>query len=191
MFLLSLPIILEINQILKFWLINVPTYAPIFTILILVIILITSISGPLKIAVQATVKISVYQAVIGTLLFLTLPISYVFLKLDYPPEVTLYVTIFIEIVALIFRFFFLTKLIKFPVFRFIKDVIVRNIMIVVFSTSLPLFLRNKMDDNFWRLIIIVSIALIWNAIVIYIVGLNKTEKKIIQIGMQRISQKIN
>jgi O-antigen/teichoic acid export membrane protein len=189
LFLLSLPIILEISQILKFWLINVPTYAPIFTILILVIILITSISGPLKIAVQATGKISVYQAVIGTLLFLTLPISYVFLKLDYPPEVTFYVTIFIEIVALIFRFFFLTKLIKFPVFRFIKDVVVRNIMIVVFSTSLPLFLRNKMDDNFWRLIIIVSIALIWNAIVIYIVGLNKSEKKFFQIGMRKILKK--
>ena len=191
LFLLSLPIILEINQILKLWLKNVPTYAPIFTILILVVILITSISGPLKIAVQATGKIAVYQAVIGTLLFLTLPISYVFLKLGYPPEVTLYVTIVIEIVALIFRFFFLKKLIGFPVSRFLKDVVVRNIIIVVFSTSLPLFVRFRMDANFWRLIIIVCIALIWNAIIIYIVGLNKTEKKIIQIGMQRISQKIN
>src|SRR5690606_17020524 len=89
LFLLSLPIILEIDQILKMWLINVPSYAPIFTVLILVVILITSISGPLKIAVQATGKIAVYQAVIGTLLFMTLPISYYFLKLGYPPEVTL------------------------------------------------------------------------------------------------------
>src|SRR5690554_2679044 len=103
LFILSLPIILEVDQILKIWLITVPEYASIFTVLVLVIILINSISGPLMTAVQAAGKIAIYQAVIGTLLFLTLPISYVFLKLGYPPEVTLYITIVIEVIALIFR----------------------------------------------------------------------------------------
>lgn len=186
LFLLSLPIILEIDQILKMWLINVPSYAPIFTVLILVVILITSISGPLKIAVQATGKIAVYQAVIGTLLILILPISYGFLKFGYPPEVTLYVTIGIEIIALIFRFFFLKKLIDFPVFHFIKAVIVRNIIIVLLSTSLPLMIRNSLDENLWRLFFVACVALIWNAIVIYFVGLNKSEQMIAQKGIKKI-----
>jgi O-antigen/teichoic acid export membrane protein len=186
LFLLSLPIILEINQILKLWLRNVPSYAPIFTVLILVVILITSISGPLKIAVQATGKIAVYQAVIGTLLFMTLPISYYFLKLGYPPEVTLYITIVIEIIALIFRFFFLKKIINFPVTRFIKDVVIRNIIIVLLSVSLPLFVRKALDESFWRLIFVVCVAFIWNAIVIYVVGLNKSEKMIVQKTVQKI-----
>ena len=186
LFLLSLPIILEIDQILKMWLINVPSYAPIFTVLILVVILITSISGPLKIAVQATGKIAVYQAVIGTLLFMTLPISYYFLKLGYPPEVTLYITIVIEILALIFRFFFLKKIINFPVARFIKDVVIRNIIIVLLSVSLPLFLRKVLDESFWRLFFVTCVALIWNATVIYFVGLNKSEQMIAQKGIKKI-----
>lgn len=186
LFLLSLPIILEVDQILKLWLRNVPSYAPIFTVLILVVILITSISGPLKIAVQATGKIAVYQAVIGTLLFMTLPISYYFLKLGYPPEVTLYITIVIEILALIFRFFFLKKIINFPVARFIKDVVIRNIIIVLLSVSLPLFLRKALDESFWRLFFVVCVALIWNAIVIYFVGLNKSEKMIVQKTVQKV-----
>ncbi len=186
LFLLSLPIILEIDQILKMWLINVPSYAPIFTVLILVVILITSISGPLKIAVQATGKIAFYQAAIGTLLILILPISYGFLKFGYPPEVTLYVTIGIEIIALIFRFFFLKKLLHFPVFHFIKAVIIKNIIIVLLSTSLPLIVRNSLDENIWRLFFVTCIALIWNAIVIYYIGLNKSEQMIVRQGIKKI-----
>ena len=176
LFLLSLPIILEIDQILKMWLINVPSYAQIFTVLILVITFITSISGPLKIAIQSTGKIAVYQVVIGTLLIFILPISYGFLKLGYPPEITLYITIVIEIIALILRFFFLKKLLDFPVFRFIKDVIVRNIIITVLSTSLPLLIRFLMDDNIVRLFCVILVALIWNTLVIYFIGLTKFEK---------------
>lgn len=188
LFLLSLPIILEVDQILKLWLITVPEYAPIFTILVLIVILITSISGPLKIAVQATGKVAIYQAVIGTLLFLTLPISYVFLKSGYPPEVTLYITIAIEIIALIFRLFFLKKLINFPVFRFIKEIIFRNIPIILLSTSLPLLVKKTIDENIWRLLIVVCVSLIWNSIVIYYVGLKTSEQKVIQRGLKKILQ---
>jgi O-antigen/teichoic acid export membrane protein len=188
LFLLSLPIILEVDQILKLWLITVPEYAPIFTILVLIVILITCISGPLKIAVQATGKVAIYQAVIGTLLFLTLPISYVFLKSGYPPEVTLYITIAIEIIALIFRLFFLKKLINFPVFRFIKEIIFRNIPIILLSTSLPLLVKKTIDENIWRLLIVVCVSLIWNSIVIYYVGLKTSEQKVIQRGLKKILQ---
>ncbi|MDD4055962.1 MAG: lipopolysaccharide biosynthesis protein, partial [Bacteroides sp.] len=190
LFLLSLPIILEVDQILKLWLIIVPDYAAIFTILVLVIILITCISGPLMTAVQATGKIALYQAVVGTLLFLTLPVSYVFLKLGYPPEVTLYITIVIEIIALIFRFFFLKRLINFPVLHFVKEVILRNIPIIIVSSFIPLIIKKSLDENLWRLLIIVFISIIWSLIVIYFIGLNRSEKKTMKIGFLKILSRI-
>lgn len=189
-FLLSLPIMLEINQILKFWLKTVPEYTPIFTILILIIVLITSISGPLMTAVQATGKIEIYQAIIGTLLVLTLPISYLFLKWGYPPEVALCVTIIIEIIALIFRLLFLKKLINFPVLNFVKEVILRNILITLLSFSLPLIIRNLIDPNLTRLFFVILFSLIWNTIIIYYIGLNKKEKEIMFIVFNRIKKKM-
>ncbi len=191
LFLLSLPIILEVDQILKLWLITVPEYASIFTVLVLIVILITSISGPLMTAVQATGKIAIYQAVIGTLLFLTLPISYVFLKLGYPPEVTLYITIAVEIIALLFRFIFLKRLINFPVFHFVKNVLIRNIPVILLSISLPLIVKKSIDVNIWRLFIVVCVSLIWNSIVIYLVGLNRSEQKIMRKWFQKILQRIS
>src|SRR5690606_16123325 len=120
-FILSLPIILEIDQILKLWLITVPEYTNIFTILILIVILIDSLSDSLMTGVQATGKIKLYQAVLGSLQIAILPISFIFLNSGYSPEITLYVNIVISIIALIIRLIFINKLIGFPIYFFFKD----------------------------------------------------------------------
>lgn len=186
LFLLSLPIILEINQILELWLRIVPEYSSIFTILVLTIILIDCVSGPLMTAIQATGKIKVYQIVVGSLLILILPLSYLFLKLGYSPEVTLFINIVISIIALFIRLYIVWKLLDFPILRFIKEVILKNFLIVILSFSLPLFIQNRMIGNVIRLIIIVFIALIWNILIIYSVGLNKSEKVIVMKGINKI-----
>lgn len=189
LFFLSLPIMIEVDQILKLWLKTVPEYSSIFTILVLVIILIDCVSGPLMTAIQATGKIKVYQAVVGSLLMLILPISYFLLKLGYSPEITLYVNIVISITALSFRLYLVWKLLGFPVLRFVKEIIFQNIAIVLLSLSLPLFIRYFMDEHLIRLIVVVFVTLIWNAIIIFSVGLQKSEIAIVIRGINKIMKR--
>jgi O-antigen/teichoic acid export membrane protein len=184
--LLSLPIIIEIDQILKLWLKTVPDYSSIFTILVLVIILIDCVSGPLMTAIQATGKIKVYQTVVGSLLMLILPISYVLLKQGYSPEITLYVNILISIIALFFRLYLVWKLLGFPVRRFAKEIILKNIIIVLLSLALPLFIRYFMEENLIRLIVVVFVTLIWNVTIIFALGLHKSEKAIVIRSINKI-----
>jgi O-antigen/teichoic acid export membrane protein len=191
LFLISAPIILEIDQILKLWLKTVPSYAPIFTILVLITIQITCVSGSLMTAVQATGKIKTYQIVVGSIQLLILPISYIYLKLDYTPEITLYIAIVMESIALIFRLLFLKKLINFPIYTFIKEIIFKNIFVVLISITLPYFIRTQMDDNILRLLIIFLTSTFWSIFIIYIIGLNKFEKKyLLQIGKTILSKQI-
>ena len=186
LYLLSLPIIIEIDQILKLWLKTVPEYSSIFTLLILIIILIDCISGPLMTSVQATGKIKLYQIVVGTLQLFILPISYLFLKLGYSPEITLYVNIAISSIALVFRLFFLRRILNFPSMQFIKEVVLVNIIIVFLTFLIPFYIRYKMDESVLRLITIVSVSFIWNIFIIYHVGLNKKEKILIVKGVKQI-----
>ena len=186
LFFLSLPIMIEVDQILKLWLKTVPEYSSIFTILVLVIILIDCVSGPLMTAIQATGKIKVYQAVVGSLLMLILPISYFLLKLGYSPEITLYVNIVISIIALSFRLYLVWKLLEFPIQRFVEEIILKNILIVLLSLSLPLLIRTSMDEHFIRLIVIVFVTLFWNAVIIFSLGLQKSEKAIVIRGINKI-----
>ena len=84
MFIFSLPLILEMNYILKLWLSHSPQMAVVFTRLALIDAVIASMSYQLMTWAQATGKIKLYQSVVGIILILNLPISYVALKLGCP-----------------------------------------------------------------------------------------------------------
>lgn len=177
LFILSLPIMLEIDQILKLWLKTVPEYTNIFTILILIVILIDSMSDSLMTGVQASGKIKLYQAVLGSLQIAILPISFIFLNSGFSPEITLYVNIVISLIALIFRLLFINKLINFPIRFFLKNVVINNILIVLFSLTIPCLIKMKMDANTLRIFIITIVSIIWSLSIVYLIGFNKSEKK--------------
>src|SRR5690606_4619332 len=98
---ITLPILIETDSILKLWLDVVPEYTNIFTQLIIINILIDSLSGPLMTAAQASGKIKFYQTIIGGIMILTLPFAYLLLKLKEEPEIVFYAGIFIAIITLV------------------------------------------------------------------------------------------
>lgn len=133
LFTLALPLLLETEYVLKLWLKIVPDYAVLFTRLVLCIVLVDCISGPLMTAAQASGDIKVYQSVLGGMLLFILPISYMFLKLGYPPETAMYVNLIISFLVLIVRLFILDWLIKFPIKEFSQKVLIRILIVVVMS----------------------------------------------------------
>ncbi|MEE1288394.1 MAG: lipopolysaccharide biosynthesis protein, partial [Bacteroidaceae bacterium] len=99
LFFLSLPIMLETNYIFTLWLGIVPENTVIFARIIIAISLIYTIANPCVIANQATGKVKVYQAVVGGLLLLILPISYIVLKMGAPAYSVFIVHFCVESVA--------------------------------------------------------------------------------------------
>jgi len=179
LFMLSLPILLETEIILKLWLKIVPEYTVIFTRLVLINILIDSISGPLRTAAQASGKIKKYQAIIGGLLLLILPISYIFLKMGFPPQITLYVSISISIVALFARLWILQPLVQISIGKFIKEVISVALLVTLTAIIVPLILRLRMDQGLIRFLIVSIIAFCSTTTFIYLIGLNRQEKQFV------------
>lgn len=177
LFILTLPIIMEIEFILKIWLKLVPEFTAIFTILVLINALIDSFSGSLMAAVSATGKIRVYQLVIGGLSLLILPISYLFFKLGYPPISTFIISISIAVFAFVFRILFTKKQIpKFSIRLFLQEVIIRNIPIVLLSVLIPWLLISNMHSGFSRLILVTLTSLSISILTFYFFGLKNNER---------------
>lgn len=183
--LISLPIILEPEVVLTIWLGIVPDYAGFFLTLILIDSLVTCVSGPLLVAVQAIGKIKLYQIVVGSLLIFSFPISYLFLSLGYEPYIVFYVNIFIECIALIFRIFFLKKLINFSIVRFLNEVIGRIFLVTIIALPVPIFLSSLHMTDYFRLGLVSLATLIIVPCVIYIFGLRKRERLKIRLYIQR------
>ena len=174
---LSIPIFFEIESILKLWLGQVPAHTVLFTRLVLILTLCEIISQTLITAQTATGKIRNYQLVVGGILLLNFPISYLLLYLGFFPEITVVVAIIISQICLVARLCFLRTMVKLPVKQFIKEVYLKAIIVTILSTALPFICYIFIQPSIIRFIIICLTSVITSAICIYFIGCNKNEQK--------------
>jgi O-antigen/teichoic acid export membrane protein len=177
MYFISVPLILNMKDILVLWLGVLPNYVISFCDLIIIDALIISISNPLMSAFQATGKIVKYQVFVGTVLLLNLPITYVFFKQDYAPSVTFFVSISLSLLALFLRWYLLLELIP-KVMQGFDRVLVKIFNVIVFSIIpigiLRLFFLN---DYLYQKIFLTIFSNFWVLTVIWFIGLTIDERK--------------
>ena len=189
LFIIACPIIYNIDFILELWLKNPPKFTAGFVILCLINLLIDCISGPLMIGAQATGNIKWYQIIVGTLIFLNLPLAYFLLKIYNDPELVYYTSIIISCLAFLFRMYFLQKCLNLSVFLFFKQVIFRIVLVSITSIYVFLFLSSFLffEDEF-ILLVVKSLTLVVIVVVaIFFLGINNDERKFIN---NLISEKI-
>ena len=106
---MAIPVIIEAPFVLDVWLKEVPTYTVIFLRLVLLTSMVDSLSGTLIASMHASGKVRDYQIVVGGISLLTLPISYLILKMGYPPYSAMYVGLLMAIACHFARLLLLKK----------------------------------------------------------------------------------
>lgn len=177
--LLSMPILLETNFILTLWLKNTPKYVVLFTRLIILTALIDSLSYPLMTSAQATGKIGQYQTIVGSILLLNLPLSYLFLKLGYPPQITMIIALAISIISLYARLLMLKGMIKLSMKSFMRNVLFKIIIVAAISYIIPIIIHFLFIESFTKLIIVSIMGGLSCFGSIYLLGLSSNEKNMI------------
>ena len=187
---LSIPIIFEIEIFLQVWLGEVPAHTILFTRLVLVLSLAEIISYTLITAQNATGKIKVYQMVVGGVLLLNLPISYLLLRWGCFPEVTVIVAIIVSQLCLIARLWFLRGMIDFPVRTFLVKVYCNVIAVTLLSLIVPVTCYMLIPPGAERFFVLCSLSVLSSAVVIYFVGCNQEERTMIVKVAQSITAKL-
>lgn len=174
---LALPIIFTAPYLLELWLKIVPDHAVNFSRLVLVFALSECLASPLVTAMLATGKIRNYQIVVGSLQLLNLPLSYLFLKMSYPPEVIFGVAIVVSIICEIARLYILRGLINLPVGDFLRKVYLNVIIVSIIASIIPLVFYNYIQIiNLSSFIFLAFITETCTLISIFYVGCNKDER---------------
>lgn len=179
LFLLTLPILLETDYILTIWLKTVPANAVVFTRLMICISLIYTIANPCIVANQATGKVKQYQAVVGGILLMILPISYIVLKLGAPAYSVFIVHFCVESIAQCARMYMLRKLIDLPLRAYLSNIYIPTIAVVGVSCITPLYIHSQLSSSFCNLLIITAVSIVSVIATILIIGLKKEERTFI------------
>lgn len=180
MFLLGFPIMLNANFIFQIWLGIVPEYTVVFSRWIFIFLLAESVSRPIITAKNATGKIRNYQIVVGGVLLLMLPISYICLKLGVPVVVVPITNAMTAIMAIVARMVMLRG--DFPCWSsrvyFIK-VILNVILVSLCASILPIFLYSRLEDGWFCLISTTTVSVLCTLFAILYVGFEAKERKML------------
>ena len=176
LFFLSLPVLMETNFILTLWLKTVPDDAVIFTQIMICISLIYTTANPCVIANQATGKVKIYQMVVGGILLLILPISYVVLKLGAPAYSVFIVHFCIESVAQISRMYMLRNLIHLPLWQYMKNIYIPIVSTVAIAIILPLVVRLQFAEGWLRFLAVGFTCVLSVGASSYFIGFTKQER---------------
>lgn len=189
-FCLALPLGLETEQVLSLWLVEVPDHTANFMRLVLFIMLIESWEQPLHTANLATGKLKKFQTIKGITLLSMLPIIYVALNFGISPEWVFVIQLLITLGSLIIQVFILKPLIQLPLSRYFNEVFGRSVIITIVSSVIPYIVFMFVPQNFWTMVLVCIVAALSVLITTYLLGLNKSEKQMIDSKLQLVLQKI-
>lgn len=173
---LSLPIIIETNFILYAWLRIVPEHTVVFVRLMLINTLIESLSFTMVTLMLATGNIRNYQIAVGGCQLLNFPLSYIFLRLGFNPEITITISIFIAFMCMLLRFCFLRKMVEFPVGKFIKSVLLNTILVSIAALPFPWLIFHNMEEGWIRFVLCVVASILSGGISIFYIGCSSQER---------------
>ncbi|HXP89843.1 MAG TPA: hypothetical protein VN931_02825 [Fibrobacteria bacterium] len=129
--LFALPLLVEMEAVLRIWLVHPPAHAAMFCRFILATFLIDRLTTGTMLAVNAKGKIAGYQAVIGTLQFLNLPLGWVFLRMGYPPTVVGGCFMATMLASTLTRTIWMRILFRVPLRNWVSSVVAPVSMVVV------------------------------------------------------------
>lgn len=176
--LISMPIIIDTDYVLNLWLKEVPEHTVLFTRLILIYLLSLSLTYAINMSAQATGKIKIFQMTEGGIVLLNIPISFFLYYLGSEAFVSFVVMIILSFTAFIAKIFVLSNIIDFPVYSYIKNVILKvlyisTICIVIYFVTQTYSIRGF--SQFCVKTIMYYLPLLY---FIWALCFNKNEKKI-------------
>lgn len=183
LFVIALPVMMEADFILKLWLVEVPPMAALFTRIILVESLFSTLGAPMVTSLMATGNIKWYQIVVGSSLLFIIPVAYLLLKLGYSIETALIVSALFILLGDVLRVIFCKKQIGLSLRLYGLKVILPITIVTMLAVILPGIIHYNLSEGWARLILSTVISCLIVAILIYTIGLTVTERKFIIMGI--------
>lgn len=188
--LLSLPFIIMTDYVLTLWLKTPPEYTSAFLKIILINAMIDCLSNPLNNAINATGKIRSFQLTNGVLMLLVVPFAYIALQFGTPPTIVFTIQLGMTAFSHFFKIFFTQDRIGLKFSYYAQKVYLPVLMISIIAPIIPYFLYKSIEQNFIGFIITGFTCLFCVVISIYLLGLEKHERTVINSKAKAIINKI-
>lgn len=176
-YILSVPIILDMDYILTLWLGNdVPPYTADLTILVLISMCISCLHTPIVQMIQTIGKMGRFQIATSIIIMATIPLSWVAFHFGGGPQWAYYAAIIVYALNQIAALIILRTLYSFSIIDYLKNAILPCLAFAVLLPVLPTLFSLRAASSAWQLIFLCLISLVVSFPLAYCLVLNASER---------------
>ena len=176
-----IPICFQVRNFLSLWLGDYPEYAVEFCVITLVAIFIDSLSAPLWMILSADKNVKKYQIVISSIYAMNFVVSWIILKLGFPPYSVIVVRVIVYCVAVAARLLLVKEKVSvFPILKWLKEVPIKTLLVAVIPIA-SCFLVGMLNisSQLWELLVKGGLAFVVSCIAVFFIGMTRSERNVI------------
>lgn len=177
---LSVPLGVEIDFILKLWLgSNVPPHTSSFIVIILATNLILVPMSSQAALVHASGNMRNYQVLGGTVKFLSVPIAFFLLKYGFEPEWAFIMVLIFDAIGLVVGMKIIKDIMPFNITEYVKKVFVPILVVSIPVVILSYLVHLQVNNEWWRFSLVCLSSFCSFVLFIYILGMTQAEKNLV------------
>ena len=188
MAIICIPLYIEMEEVLRFWLGSYPDYSVSFSRLTLLICGIQAVFNPTFTLTQATGNIKKYQIIHGTAMMCIIPVSFILLRDGYSANVVFYVSIIAVLLIRYFCVLVMFKIVPFINQRLFLITIIKNIVITFVVFCLSNALKNTYSSKLVYILMLSVFCFLLYTLLSYIT-LFKYERQFIVVLIHKMINK--
>lgn len=188
--LFAIPICIETEQILTFWLKTVPDYAVDFVRLTFLTSIFTMIGNTLIVAQLATGRVKKYQITVTIWGLWVFPLTWYAFSKGGSPYWSYFIYAFIYFVLIFIRIYLVKDLIQLSWKKYMNEVMWKCFIVTVIALIPPLCIYSLQSASLIRVLEVCLSSILSTFICIYIVGIDAKERIFVRKQLARINGKL-
>lgn len=180
MYVIGLPLFIEIDTVLHLWLVHVPPYTSIFARFTLIQLMIQAIDIPIGTGIHAVGKMKLPNLATTIIYIMILPMSYFAIKLGSSPTIVYLIILVVYPLVLLCDILILRYYTHFPIKLFIWEACLKTTFFVILSAIVPVAVSYFMEAGMLRLLCVAMISFVISSSLIYYKGIDCSTRRLVK-----------
>ena len=183
---IAVPVMLELDYVLKLWLGEVPDYTSIFIKITVIATFIQYSNLMVLKGIMAIGKVKQITFMTTPMYFLHLPLVWGALKIGWDPTAVYWVGMIPSILGFCMNLYILHKYTGFPSREYFYAIFLKNVCLVGISCILPYFIHISFQEGAIRFIVVCCFSILSTLIIMWFFALNKEVRKMLMSKVKSI-----
>lgn len=190
-YLVALPLIMEIDFILQLWLgNNIPEHTKAFIVIVLFVTIVNNLNSPISGIIHASGQMKKYQILTSIVSLMCIPGAYLSLKLGCSAEVALSMVFIFTSISQYVALKVMKDVINYSMTDYCKKILLPFFILIISTFAFPLLPRLLMEESALRFLVVGTVSMLVTSAGIYFLVLNHSEKQLIKQMATMLKNKI-